>query len=111
LRAGQPVAGEPTSLIFAVGENGHAVHGLDPYLGAKGHLVALREGDLAFLHVHPEEAGADHGHGEGAHGYEAGADEIAFAATFPTAGRYRLYLQFKHEGAVRTVEYTVEVPR
>ena len=27
----------------------------DPYLGARGHLVALREGDLAYLHVHAEE--------------------------------------------------------
>ena len=27
----------------------------EPYLGAGGHLVALREGDLAFLHVHPED--------------------------------------------------------
>ncbi|MDQ2630782.1 MAG: FixH family protein [Actinomycetota bacterium] len=112
LSAGEPRAGEPASLTFAVSENGHAVHGLEPYLGAKGHLVALREGDLAFLHVHPEEAAGGHGHGEeAAHGHEAGANEIAFDATFPTAGRYRLYLQFKHEGAVRTVEFTVEVPR
>ncbi|HKO38374.1 MAG TPA: hypothetical protein VJU14_08405 [Solirubrobacterales bacterium] len=99
LRAGDPVAGEPTSLEFSVGRNGDAVDGLSPYLGAKGHLVALREGDLAFLHVHPEE------------GDEVDPEEIVFAATFPTAGRYRLYLQFKHEGAVRTVEFTVEVPR
>ncbi|HEV2728116.1 MAG TPA: hypothetical protein VGV34_07465, partial [Solirubrobacterales bacterium] len=112
LRAGEPVAGEAANLTFSVSEAGHAVHGLDPYLGAKGHLVALREGDLAFLHVHPEEAGDGHGHGGGpAHGHEAGADEIAFAATFPTAGRYRLYLQFRHEGVVRTAEFTVEVPR
>jgi hypothetical protein len=110
LRAGEPVAGEPTSLTFAVSQGGHAVHDLAPYLGAKGHLVALREGDLAFLHVHPEEADAGHGHGEG-EGHEDAADEIAFAATFPTAGRYRLYLQFKHEGVVRTAEFTVEVPR
>ena len=47
------------------------------YLGAKGHLVALRQGDLAFLHVHPDE------------------DRLRFMATFPTAGRYRLFLQFK----------------
>jgi hypothetical protein len=97
LRAGEPVAGEPTSLSFSVAEGGQAVADLSPYLGAKGHLVALREGDLAFLHVHPEE--------------DAEADEIPFAATFPTAGRYRLYLQFKHDGAVQTVEYTVVVPR
>jgi hypothetical protein len=109
LRAGEPRADEPTSLTFAVSEDGHAVHGLAPYLGAKGHLVALREGDLAFLHVHPEEA-EGHG-GEEAHGHEASADEVAFAATFPTAGRYRLYLQFKHAGAVHTAEFTVEVLR
>lgn len=113
LRAGEPVAGEPTSLAFSVSQGGHGVHDLSPYLGAKGHLVALREGDLAFLHVHPEETGGGHGHGhaEDDGDHEGAANEIAFAATFPTAGRYRLYLQFKHEGAVQTVQYTVVVPR
>lgn len=112
LRAGKPAAGEPTSLTFAVSQGGHAVHDLAPYLGAKGHLVALREGDLAFLHVHPEEAGGGSGHAHGGgSGHEGAADEIAFAATFPTPGRYRLYLQFKHQETVQTVEYTVEVPR
>jgi hypothetical protein len=113
LQTGEPIAGEPTSLTFAVSEGGHAVHDLAPYLGAKGHLVALREGDLAFLHVHPEEAGDEHGHGGdgAAEGHEGAGDEIAFAATFPTAGRYRLYLQFKHEGAVQTAQFTVAVRR
>ncbi len=97
LSADDPTAGEPTSLAFTVSKGGEEVDDLAPYLGAKGHLVALREGDLAFLHVHPEE--------------DAEADEIPFAATFPSAGRYRLYLQFKHDGAVHTVEYTVEVSR
>ncbi len=99
LQAGEAMAGEPDSLAFTVGRDGHPVEGLQPYLGAKGHLVALREGDLAFLHVHPEE------------GHEVAAEEIAFEATFPTAGRYRLYLQFKHQGGVRTAEFTVVVPR
>ncbi len=96
LAAGEPRAGEHSELSFAVTRDGRPVDDLAPYLGAKGHLVALREGDLAFLHVHPEEG-------------ESAPNEIVFDATFPTAGRYRLYLQFKHEGAVRTVEYTVEV--
>lgn len=96
LEAADLVAGEHSELGFAVSEAGRPVENLQPYLGAKGHLVALREGDLAFLHVHPEES-------------EGAADEIAFDATFPTAGRYRLYLQFKHEGAVHTAEFTVEV--
>jgi hypothetical protein len=98
LAAGDLVAGEHSELSFAVSEDGRPVEDLQPYLGAKGHLVALREGDLAFLHVHPEEA-------------EGAPEEIVFDATFPTAGRYRLYLQFKHEGKVRTVEFTVVVPR
>ena len=75
----------------------------EPYLGAGGHLVALREGDLAFLHVHP----ADDDHG-GAPTDEHD-DSVGFAATFPTEGRYRLFLQFQHEGRVHTVAFTQEV--
>ena len=99
LDAEDPVAGEPDTLVFSVTRGGHPVDDLGPYLGAKGHLVVLREGDLAFLHVHPEE------------GHEGEANAISFEATFPTAGRYRLYLQFKHEGVVRTAEFTVVVSR
>lgn len=99
LDAQDPVAGEPSPLTFTVTRDGRPIEDLAPYLGAKGHLVALREGDLAFLHVHPEEAHA------------VAADEIEFAATFPTPGRYRLYLQFKHEGVVQTAQFTVVVPR
>ena len=66
---------------------------LDKYLGAKGHLVALREGDLAFLHVHPDER------------------SLRFEATFPSAGRYRLFLQFQVDGRVHTAAFTHEVSR
>jgi hypothetical protein len=99
LRADEAIPGKSDSLTFTVSRDGRPVEDLAPYLGAKGHLVALREGDLAFLHVHPQENRA------------VAADEIAFEATFPTAGRYRLYLQFEHEGVVRTAEFTVVVPR
>ncbi len=98
LEGGDLVAGKHSELSFAVAEGGRPAGDLRPYLGAKGHLVALREGDLAFLHVHPEET-------------EGAPEEIVFDATFPTAGRYRLYLQFKPGDAVRTAEFTVEVPR
>jgi hypothetical protein len=30
---------------------------------------------------------------------------------FPSEGRYRLYLQFKHEGALHTAEFTQDVSR
>ncbi len=101
-------AGRETTLRFAVTRDGAPFERLEPYLGARGHLVALRDGDLAYLHVHATEGGdAGHAHaGDGAH-----AGEVAFAATFPTAGRYRLFLQVKADGRVRTVAHTVEVPR
>jgi hypothetical protein len=97
---GEPKPGE---LEFAVTRDGRPVE-VEPYLGANGHLVALRQGDLAYLHVHP----ADHADGGDDHAHGA---PIAFETEFPTAGRYALYLQFKHEGKVRTAAFTRDVPR
>jgi hypothetical protein len=92
LNAGRVRPGREVALDFSVTRDGRAVE-TEPYLGARGHLVALREGDLAFLHVHPDE------------------DSLAFMAEFPSTGRYRLYVQFKHDGRVRTAEFTQEVTR
>jgi hypothetical protein len=86
---GDVVAGEESVLEFLVRHDGDVVADLRDYLGAKGHLVALRDGDLAYLHVHPEE------------------DRLLFEAEFPTAGVYRLFLQFDHDGTVRTGELTI----
>ncbi|MDQ3722855.1 MAG: hypothetical protein M3376_07285 [Actinomycetota bacterium] len=94
--------GSEGSLQFTISKGGQELQP-QPYLGAGGHLVALREGDLAFLHVHPTE------HGQGVCRPAAHNDPIAFAATFPTAGRYRLFLQFKHNGTVQTVAFTQEM--
>lgn len=86
-------AGAERTLRFSVTRDGRAV-ATEPYLGAGGHLVALRDGDLAFLHVHP---------------VEAQGGSIAFEATFPTPGKYRLFLQFKAGGRVHTAAFTQEV--
>jgi hypothetical protein len=55
--------------------------------------VLLREGDLGYLHTH------------------ADADRLEFGATFPSAGRFRAFLQFSVGGAVRTAAFTLVVPR
>jgi len=94
LDAGALRAGRESELRFTVTRGGEPVR-TEPYLGAGGHLVALRQGDLAYLHVHPE------GHGAA----------VSFMTEFPSEGRYRLYLQFKHEGRVHTAEFTQEVGR
>jgi hypothetical protein len=47
-------ATQPLSLrVFSSG--GAPVPDLERYLGTYGHLVVLREGDLGYLHVHPED--------------------------------------------------------
>jgi hypothetical protein len=94
-----PAAGAMTRLTFTVSRGGRGGRGtidLQPYLEARGHLVVLRADDLAYLHVHPESASAPD-------------DPIAFWAKLPTAGRYRLFLQFKHAGRVHTVAFTQAV--
>ena len=99
--AGAPAAGSEAELTFAVTRDGAELTDLESYLGAFGHLVSLRSGDLAYLHTHPaEEASVD----------QRGGPDIRFGTAFPTAGRYRLYLNFAHGGEVRTAEFTVEVP-
>jgi hypothetical protein len=75
---------------FEVRRDGRPV-GVEPYLGARGHLVVLRAGDLAYLHVHP---------------LEARGREIPFAVEYPSPGSYRLFLQFKHDGRVHTAAFT-----
>jgi hypothetical protein len=104
LDAGEAHAGKEIELRFTISKDGVPVP-TEPYLGAGGHLVALREGDLAFLHVHP----AEHDHGETAKTAGEHDDSVGFVATFPTDGRYRLFMQFKREGRVQTVAFTQHV--
>jgi hypothetical protein len=99
LRAPGLRAGREAGLTFAVSREGRPAEGLERHLGARGHLVALREGDLAYLHVHPTAVHRRRPH------------EVPFTATFPSAGRYRLFLQLRADGRVRTVALTLEVPR
>ncbi|MFJ7071573.1 hypothetical protein [Streptomyces sp. NPDC098781] len=91
--------GKESELELEVSRNGRPVTDLQPYLGAYGHLVALRSGDLAYLHVHPN--------GEPGDGTTKPGPAVSFTATAPSSGTYRLFLDFKHEGEVRTAQFTV----
>ncbi|WP_326952196.1 hypothetical protein [Amycolatopsis sp. NBC_01286] len=86
---GDLVAGRASRLTATVTEDGRQATDLQPYLGAAGHLVALRGGDLAYLHVHPAGPG------------------LTFVAEVPSAGTYRLFLDFRHGDVVRTAAFTV----
>jgi hypothetical protein len=96
---GELVAGQVSLVRLTVAKDGVPVTDLQPYLSAYGHLVALRTGDLGYLHVHPE--------GEPGDGRTEAGPQIDFLAEVPTSGTYRLFLDFQHNGVVRTAEFTV----
>jgi len=81
-------------LLFRVTRAGVPV-AVQPYLGAYGHLTMLRETDLAYLHIHPEPGLAD------------GAAKFWVAA--PSAGTFRMFLDYQVDGAVHTAQFTVAV--
>lgn len=87
-------AGSDAELEFTVTRNGEPVTALLPYLGAYGHLVALKSPTLAYSHVHPTSEDRSSG-------------TIRFSADFPTSGRYRLFLQFRTASGVHTAGFTV----
>ncbi|WP_413320313.1 heavy-metal-associated domain-containing protein [Agrococcus sp. 1P02AA] len=97
--SGELVAGESSTLTLEVTRDGEAVTTMQPYLGAFGHLVALRDGDLAYLHVHPEGAEPEPGQSSG--------PTVEFATEAPTAGRYLLYFDFQVDGEVHTASFVV----
>ncbi|MGV9762977.1 hypothetical protein [Micromonospora tulbaghiae] len=93
--AGTPEVGKSVPLRFRVTGAAGAAAALEPYLGAYGHLVALREGDLGYLHVHPEPV--------------RDGDDVMFWLTAPGPGSYRMFLDFQVGGVVRTAEFTLTV--
>ena len=93
-------AGSTAELTTEVTQGGEPVTDIEPYLGAFGHLVALREGDLAYLHVHPE--------GDEPAPGELSGPQVTFATDVPTEGRYFLYFDFQVDGQVHTAAFVVE---
>jgi hypothetical protein len=77
---------------FTVTRDGRPLDDIEPYLGARGHLVAIAAGKLTFQHVHPKDRAT------------AGR-QIRFDVELDQPGSYRLFLQFKHDGEVRTAAF------
>ncbi|XVU26164.1 hypothetical protein ACQPZJ_03635 [Actinoplanes sp. CA-054009] len=92
---GKPATSSTQPVLMTVtGADGKPAR-LDPYLGAFGHLVVMREGDLAYVHVHPETQLVD--------------GKIKFWVALPSAGAYRMFLDFQVGGAVHTAAWTARV--
>lgn len=77
--------------------SGQELTSFEPYLGVLGHLAIIHENKQTYLHVHPTQANPGN------------TRSIDFSAQFTQPGMYRLYLQFKVNGQLQTVAYTVAV--
>ncbi|MFF0154515.1 copper resistance protein CopC [Micromonospora sp. NPDC005203] len=93
---GTPTVGVTAPMHFKVSADPTVPVQLEPYLGAYGHLVVVREGDLGYVHVHPEPELVD--------------GSVKFWLTAPSSGRYRAFFDFQVAGKVHTAEYTINVP-
>ncbi|MYW07478.1 hypothetical protein GT034_03825 [Streptomyces sp. SID2563] len=96
---GEPMAGMAHPLTVSVAKDGEPVTDLQPYLDTYAHLTAFHEGDAAFAHLHPTtKVNGNHG-----------GPDLSFHAELPTAGNWRLFLQFRTGGTLHTAALTLRV--
>jgi len=100
-------------------EAGELVEGLEPFLGAWAHFVAIDPAHRHFIHAHP--LGADspgpvertvieslpHAHLPADPGPPP--DEIRTMIIFPTSGLYRVWAQFQVDGRLITIPFDLQV--
>jgi hypothetical protein len=91
-------AGKESEVRFRLSnEAGQPIDDLQPYLGARGHLVVISADGTQYVHAHPMDA-------------PAAANEIVFMSHFPAAGTYKGWGQFRVADHVRTVPFVVQIP-
>ena len=87
----QPIAGMKTMLFFTV----DPAAGLEPYLGAWGHMLAASSDLLDMIHGHPF--------------LGDGGPQIQFNLIFPRPGVHRVWVQFQRLGVVNTASFDIPV--
>jgi hypothetical protein len=116
------IAGRDVDLRFAVQDPAGRPAALEPYMGMLSHAVISRDDGKVFVHLHPvgsfsmaaqqafEPAGDVSGMGMAGMDHAAHAtSEVFFPYEFPQPGRYRIWVQVKSAGAVRTGVFDAEV--
>jgi hypothetical protein len=88
-----PIAGLKTLLFFDLNPGA----GLERYLGAWGHMLAVSEDMVDMIHNHPF--------------LGDGGPHVQFNMIFPRPVGYRLWVQFQRQGIVNTVRFDVPVSR
>ena len=91
--SGDIKSGEHGMLMVDITKNGEPAN-LEQYMAALGHLVAIRKEDGAYAHFHP---------------HENMGTMLHFMTEVPGPGTYRLFLQFKADGALNLATFTAVV--
>ena len=129
--SGAFVAGRDTAMRFTVRDGRGAVVEVEPYLGMAGHAMIQRDEGDVFVHLHPmgtismaaqerllrRERGDTVLHGadqpqdpHAAHGApQRLPGTLGFPLAFPKPGSYRVWVQLRAQGAVRTAAFRAEV--
>lgn len=118
-------AGSPVTLRFRIlDRDGNPAGNLRNYLGMAAHLGVVKTDFSVFAHIHPtgnismaayEMALSSlvrnpsdvvvSAHSEG----KEAKSEVSFPFGFPSAGRYRLILQFGHVGGIETTAFELNI--
>ncbi len=86
----RPVAGLLTLLFFEL----NTARGLQKFLGAWAHMLAVKDDLVTMIHGHPSIAD--------------GGRRIQMNVIFPEPGMYRVWVQVRRKGRVSTLPFTIE---
>jgi hypothetical protein len=128
-----PAVGQVGVLRFALHDRAGAPLQVEPYLGMLGHAVVMRRDGGVFVHLHPSGTSSmaselafairDRGDttAEGRLRLDAHEatmqmplqpqriDAISFPYAFPSTGAYRVWVQLRVSGRIRTAAFDVDV--
>jgi hypothetical protein len=112
-------------LTFVAQDASGAPLSLEPYMGMLGHLAITHEDGTVFAHLHPagsvsmaalqkfadKSGSAGDSMSKDAHAGHVmpAAGDLSIPYAFPKPGRYRIWVQMKHDGHVMTAAFDANV--